>query len=70
MVKARPDLVEFKAQFGRQFEADPELGKRVNTILSDFFREAIALGYLLYEEYLALTLPCGRATQNNTLQPK
>jgi len=63
VIKARPDLAEFHAQFAGQFGADPELGKRVNTILSDFFREVTAAGYLLYEEYLAATLPTGRATQ-------
>jgi len=63
VVKARPDLAEFKAQFEGQFRSDPELGKRVNTILSDFFREASAPGYLLYEEYLAAALPTGRVTQ-------
>jgi hypothetical protein len=31
--------------------------------LSDFFRDAIAPGYLLYEEHLVATLPAGRATQ-------
>jgi hypothetical protein len=39
------------------------LGKRVNAILRDFFRDVNAPGYLLYEEYLAATLPAGRATQ-------
>jgi len=63
VVKARPDLAEFKAQFEGQFRSDPELGKRVSTILSDFFREVSAPGYLLYEEYLAATLPTGRATR-------
>ena len=63
IVKARPDLAEFKAQFEEQFGADPGLGKRVKAILSDFFRDVNAPGYLLYEEYLAATLPAGRATQ-------
>jgi hypothetical protein len=64
IVKARPDLAIFKAQFEGQFGADPELGIRVNTILRDFFRDVNAPGYLLYEEYLAATLPAGRATQS------
>lgn len=63
IVKARPDLAEFKRQFEVQFAADGELGKRVSAILNDFFREPIAPGYLLYEEYLAATLPAGGATQ-------
>jgi hypothetical protein len=43
----RPELAEFRAQFAGQFGADAELGQRVNTILSDFIREATAPGYLL-----------------------
>jgi hypothetical protein len=68
VVTARPELAEFKAQFAGQFGADAELGKRVNTILSDFFREATAPGYLLYEEHLAATLPTGRARQAEVRQ--
>jgi len=63
IIKARPDCAEFKAQFERQFVAYSDLGKRVNAILSDFFRDVNAPGYLLYEEHLAATLPAGRATQ-------
>ena len=63
VVAARPELAQFRAQFAGQFGAEAELGKRVNTILSDFFREATAPGYLLYEEHLAATLPTGRARQ-------
>lgn len=63
IVKARPDLAAFKAQFEAQFRAEPELGKRVGAILGDFFRELNAPGYLVYEEYLAATLPAGRATR-------
>ena len=63
VVKARPDLAEFKRQFEGQFGADAELGSRVSGILNDFFRDGTAPGYLLYEEYLAATLPTGRATQ-------
>ena len=63
VVKARPDLAEFKRQFERQFGGDAELGSRVSGILNHFFRERTAPGYLLYEEYLAATLPAGRATQ-------
>jgi Nucleotidyl transferase AbiEii toxin, Type IV TA system len=63
IVKARPDLAEFKRRFEGQFGADRELGSRVDKILQDFFRDATAPGYLLYEEYLAATLPAGRAQQ-------
>jgi hypothetical protein len=56
-------LADFERQFAEQFEVDPELGKRVSKILSDFFRDVTAPGYLLYEEYLASTLPTGRETQ-------
>ena len=63
IIKARPDLAEFQRHFAEQFEVDPELGSRVNKILSDLFREVTAPGYLLYEEYLAATLPTGRETQ-------
>lgn len=63
LVKARPDWAVFKAQFEEQFRADPELGKRVGAILDDFFREVNAPGYLVYEEYLAATLPTRRATR-------
>ena len=63
VVKARPDLAEFKREFEGQFGADAELGRRVSGILNDFFRDRTAPGYLLYEEYLAATLPAGRATQ-------
>jgi len=63
IIKARPDLTEFKTQFEGQFVAYSDLGKRVNAILSDFFRDVNAPGYLLYEEHLAATLPAGRATQ-------
>jgi hypothetical protein len=63
IVKARPDLAEFRRQFEAQFAADVELGKRVSQILNDCFREPIAPGYLLYEEYLAATLPAGATTQ-------
>src|SRR6266849_6879391 len=52
IVKARPDLAEFKRQFEGQFGADAELGSRVSGILGDFFRDLLAPGYLLYEEYL------------------
>ncbi len=63
IVKARPDLAEFRRQFEGQFGADPELGSRVNGILSDFFRDMAAPSYLLYEEYLPAALPAGRAPQ-------
>ena len=63
IVKARPDWAEFRRQFEAQFAADAELGKRISQILNDFFREPIAPGYLLYEEYLAATLPAGATTQ-------
>jgi len=63
IVKARPDWAEFRRQFEAQFAADAELGKRVSQILNDFFREPIAPGYLLYEEYLAATLPAAATTQ-------
>jgi hypothetical protein len=63
IVKARPDLTEFKRQFEGQFGADPELGNRAKGILHDFFRDVAAPGYLLYEEYLAASLPAGRAPQ-------
>jgi hypothetical protein len=63
IIKARSDLAEFKRHFAEQFEVDPELGSRVNKILSDFFLDVTAPGYLLYEEYLAATLPTGRETQ-------
>lgn len=63
VVKARPDLAEFKRQFEEQFGADAELGRRVSGILDNFFRALAAPGYLLYEEYLAAKLPAGRATQ-------
>lgn len=63
IVKARPDLAEFKRQFEGQFRADPELGSRVKRILHHFFRDVAAPGYLLYEEYLAATLPTGRTPQ-------
>jgi len=63
VIKARPDWAEFKRQFEGQFGADAELGSRVSGILNDFFRDSTAPGYLLYEEYLAATLPAGRATQ-------
>jgi hypothetical protein len=68
IIKARPDLAEFERQFAEQFEVDPELGSRVNKILSDFFRDVTAPGYLLYEEYLAATLPTGRETQREIRQ--
>jgi Nucleotidyl transferase AbiEii toxin, Type IV TA system len=63
VVKARPDLAEFKRQFEAQFRADPELGRRVSDILVHFFRAPTAPGYLLYEEYLAEKLPAGREAQ-------
>jgi hypothetical protein len=56
-------LAEFKRQFEGQFGAAPELGNRVTGILRDFFRDATAAGYLLYEEYLAATSLAGRSTQ-------
>jgi hypothetical protein len=62
--RTRADIVAIvRRQFEAQFAADGELGKRVSAILNDFFREPIAPGYLLYEEYLAATLPAGGATQ-------
>ena len=63
IIKACLDLADFKRQFTNQFEVDPELGSRVNQILGDFFRGMTAPGYLLYEEYLAATVPTGRETQ-------
>jgi hypothetical protein len=63
IVKARSDLAEFRRQFEGQFGVGQELGSRANEILSDFFQDVTAPGYLLYEEYLAATLPAGRATQ-------
>jgi len=63
VVKARPDLAEFRPQFEGQFGADPQLGTRVENILIDFFRDPTAPGYLLYEEYLAAKLPAGREAQ-------
>jgi hypothetical protein len=63
IVKNQPDLVLFSRHFDEQFQRDADLASRVNRILLDFFRGAVAPGYLLYEEYLASTLPAGRATR-------
>jgi len=63
IVKARPDVGEFKPQFEGQFVRDTEFGRRVWEILKDFFREETAPGYLLYEESLAAALPAGGAAQ-------
>lgn len=65
IVKARLDWAEFKRRFEAQFAADAELGERVSRILNDFFRQPIAPGYLLYEEYLAATLPAGGDTRTD-----
>ena len=68
IIKAQLDLADFKRQLTKQFEVDPELGSRVNKILTDFFRDVTAPGYLLYEEYLAPTLRTGRETQREIRQ--
>jgi hypothetical protein len=63
IVKNQPDLAMFSRHFDEQFQRDTDLASRVNRILLDFFRDAVAPGYLLYEEYLASTLPANRATR-------
>jgi hypothetical protein len=63
IVKNQPDLAVFRRHFDQQFQRDTDLASRVNRILLDFFRDAVAPGYLLYEEYLASALPAGRVTR-------
>jgi hypothetical protein len=53
----------FSRHCDEQFQRDTDLVSCVNRILLIFFRNAVAPGYLLYEEYLASTLPANRATR-------
>ena len=60
IVSAQVDLKQFKADFERQFEREPELGLRVWGILDDYFHKTTSPGLLAYEESLIADRPLDR----------
>ena len=60
IVKAQTDPKQFKAEFERQFDRQPELGSRVRKILHDYFRETTSPGLLVYEEAVVADTPLDR----------
>ena len=69
IVSAQLDIAQFGYAFWSQFESDPALGKRVSMILSDYYRENISPGLLVYEEFLVADRPLDRtARQEVTLE--
>ena len=68
VVMAQTDPLEFKRWFESQFESDPGLGLRVLRIARGFFGEAIAPGFLVYEEYLAASAPLDSDTRRKLRQ--
>lgn len=60
IVSAQIDSQQFKAEFERQFDREPELGLRVGKILDDYFRETTSPGVLVYEESIVADRPLGR----------
>lgn len=60
IVKAQTDPKQFKTEFERQFDRQPELGSRVRKILHDYFRETTSPGLLVYEEALVADTPLDR----------
>jgi len=62
-VSAQLDPAMFRKAFQRQFSLDPDLGKRALGILSEYFREDVSPGLLVYEEFLVADRPPDRDTQ-------
>ena len=60
IVSAQVDLKQFKADFERQFERDPELGLRVREVLTGYFGETTSPGMLVYEEFIVADKPLDR----------
>lgn len=63
IVSAQLDLAAFRKAFQHQFNLDPDLGKRVLGILSEYFRENVSPGLLVYEEFLVADRPSDRDTR-------
>ena len=63
IVSAQLDLAAFRKVFQHQFNLDPDLGKRVLGILSEYFRENVSPGLLVYEEFLGADRPLERDTR-------
>ena len=68
IVSAQVDIPLFRAEFQRQFELDPSLGKRVLRILYDYFQENVSPGMLVYEEFLAANKPLDRDARRQMAQ--
>ena len=68
IVSAQSDLALFRLVFERQFEPDPPLGKRVTRILSEYFRDNVSPGMLLYEESLVADKPLDREARRHLAQ--
>lgn len=60
ILSAQPDLAAFRFDFLRQFGADGTLKERVIAVFTEYFRDALAPGFLLYKEALAANAPAGR----------
>jgi hypothetical protein len=63
IVSAQLDLAAFRKAFQHQFNLDPDLGKRVSGILSEYFRANVSPGLLVYEEFLVADRPSDRDTR-------
>jgi len=63
IVSAQLALAAFRKAFQHQFNLDPDLGKRVSGILSEYFRENVSPGLLVYEEFLVADRPSDRDTR-------
>ncbi len=57
------DLAVFRKAFQQQFNLAPDLGKRAWGILSEYFRENVSPGLLVYEEFLVADRPLDRGTR-------
>lgn len=52
VLSAQTSLLDFRANFARQFDAEPPLKPRVSQIVTDYFTDESKPGILLYEERL------------------
>jgi hypothetical protein len=69
IVSTQLNIAQFGYAFWSQFKSDPALGERVSRILSDYYRENISPGLLVYEEFLVADRPLDRtARQEVTLE--
>jgi Nucleotidyl transferase AbiEii toxin, Type IV TA system len=63
VISGQVNLDQFKEEFEKQFQRDPDLGTRVLKILHHYYREDTSPGLLVYEESIVADQPLDRKSR-------